>query len=883
MRFNATFLFAIFLVCFNLQSNISYGQNLVYGTISVANYGAVPNDGLDDTQAIRNAINAAVATNSPQIVLFQAGRYDLISAGSTPSFYLRLLNANNIILRGATLNNQPATKLVRQNSGIEDVVLPSILNIRLSNNITFENFILDNDPFYYTAGTVTAKTTTSVTVDVFIGHPLNIYKPYIMGVYDGDKGVNKKLRVTWETSLPTWSPVSGGSGRLLQLDFQALANEVTVGDEVFWFQGNHGGTQCVTSKSSNITFKNVVTHNSTGFVYHFVDNENITLNRVKIEPVGNRIAVAPRDGIHLAHNRGLILLDSVVVKNTPGDDGLNIHGLYIPVGSISSRTITFNGTSLVADMKPDSRIQFIDANFQPVWTGTIESSTPTVVNTGPVTVVFKETPPSWIVPGTLASPLGWIAKAVVIRNSVFENTGRFGVLARINNVVIDSSKFRFNGNAGIALGSNYDIHFQESQNAWNVVVKNSFFENNILRMGDNTGPGGVYIDQFFIENPNINGNLFLFNNTFFNETHAYNLKDAMNVHLWGNVYNNVTTPIWRNLTTTSNFTQSVAYNNIVTDNSYRNAIYYSETWPVSNNTLDTLGSVTWNNKTGSFAEFHFVGNHISYYARKGVQMGKVDVYLDGNLVLDDFDLYSNTAIPKSVIYTHNNLPNTVHTLRIENTGLKNLNATDTYINIDYLLHRMGNNIVLPTNSISILPIDLIDFYGKPALDGINLNWLTTNEVNNSHFEILKLDNNFNFNPIGKVSVKKELNSLNTYAFTDVKPNKGSNYYQLKQYDLDGKFSLSKIIEVNFDLKSSFVIYPNPAKVGETIKMTLLNTEGEIDIQLVDMYQRIVRRKTLNVQTNNLELNTSGLVPGVYILQLKTKQEQFVNKIIITPK
>jgi hypothetical protein len=196
---------------------------------------------------------------------------------------------------------------------------------------------------------------------------------------------------------------------------------------------------------------------------------------------------------------------------------------------------------------------------------------------------------------------------------------------------------------------------------------------------------------------------------------------------------------------------------------------------------------------------------------------------------------------------------------------------------------MGNNIVLPTNSISILPIDLIDFYGKPALDGINLNWLTTNEVNNSHFEILKLDNNFNFNPIGKVSVKKELNSLNTYAFTDVKPNKGSNYYQLKQYDLDGKFSLSKIIEVNFDLKSSFVIYPNPAKVGETIKMTLLNTEGEIDIQLVDMYQRIVRRKTLNVQTNNLELNTSGLVPGVYILQLKTKQEQFVNKIIITPK
>jgi Secretion system C-terminal sorting domain/Pectate lyase superfamily protein len=871
---------SIFFALLAFQVKAKEQQNTNYGTITVRSYGAIPDDGNDDALAIRNAIAAAIATNAPQIVLFEAGRYDLNSSVNN-AFHIRLLNANNVILRGVTINNLPATKLVRFNTGVENASLPVLLNIRFSSNVTIENFILDNAPYYYTAGVVTAKSGNTVTADILPNHPMNIVKPYIMGIYDKVNEKNKTLRVTWDTGLPTWTPVSGGSARLMQLNFKALADSVLVGDQVFWFQGNHGGTQCVTSKSSNITFNNVITHNSTGFVYHFVDNDNITLNRVKIEPTDNRIAVAPRDGIHLAHNRGFLLLDSVVVKNTPGDDGLNVHGEYLSISTISGKTITF-AENIVSDLRPNSRIQFVDANFQPVWTGTVESSNPVVANNVPVTVVLKETPPSWIVPGTIASPLGWIAKSIVIRNSVFENTGRFGVLARINNVVIDSSRFRFNGNAGIALGSNYNIYFKESQNTWNIVVKNNFFENNILRMGDNTGPGGVYVDQFFVENPNINGNLFLFNNTFQNETYAYNLRDAMNIHLWGNVYNNVTTPIWRNLPTTSNFTQSVVYNNIVTDDSYRNAIYYCETWPTSSNAQDTLGTVTWNNKSGSFAEFHFVGNHISYYARRGTQMGKVDVYLDDVLVLDDFDLYSHTVQTKSLIYSNSNLQNTTHTLRIVNTGLKNASATDNYVNIDYLMHRLGNYIVSPTQTGGVLPVNLISFTGKVEQHKIKLDWQTTNEVNNSHFDVLKLNKKEIFTSIGLVNAQTSNRPINTYSIYDVEPNDGVNYYQLKQFDLDGKASLSKIVSVNFSATSIFSVYPNPTKVGELIKIRFTKPETEVFVQLIDMSQRVILQKSFDGAQQNIELSSKALQPGIYILNVKTTAGQFSNKIVVIP-
>ena len=691
MRHTAILLLTYFYLCFNLNAKAKNSNSIFFATISVSSYGAIPNDGLDDTKAIRSAIAAAKASNFPHVIIFDAGRYDLKVSGNSP--FISLLSANNITLRGATLNNQPATQLVRFNNVGENGNMQPIIQIRFSSNITIENFILDNDPYYYTAGKVTDITGTSVTVDILAGHPMNIYKPYIMGIYDDLNDRNKKLRITWDKNLPTWSAVSGGSGRLMKLDFKALSDQVAIGDDVFWFQGNHGGAQCVTSKSEDIAFTNVITHNATGFVYHFVDNENITLESVKIEPVGNRIAVSPRDGIHFAHNSGLISLNNVVVKNTPGDDGLNVHGHYLTVGSISAKTITFK-EKVIADLKENTRIQFLNAKFEPIWTGTVESTTPKIANNTPATVVFKETPPSWIATGTLANPLGWLPKSFIVKNSIFENTGRFGLIAKTNNVVIDSSIFRFNANAGVVLGSSYNAYFQEGQSPWNIVVKNSSFENNTKRMGV-MGPAGLMVDQLFVETPNINGNMYFSKNSFKEEENAFIIRDATNIHLWDNIITNVKTPILQSKATTSNITNGTVFKDFMVDDLAKGAIYYSETWPISFDEKDNLGSVTWNDQKGAFAEFHFVGDQISYYARKGQNMGKVDVYLDDKLVLKNFDLYAKDTAAKSLVYQNNNLANTTHTLRIENTGLKNKSASGNYINIDYLLYKQGDVIVNP--------------------------------------------------------------------------------------------------------------------------------------------------------------------------------------------
>jgi hypothetical protein len=262
-------------------------------------------------------------------------------------------------------------------------------------------------------------------------------------------------------------------------------------------------------------------------------------------------------------------------------------------------------------------------------------------------------------------------------------------------------------------------------------------------------------------------------------------------------------------------------------------------------------------------------------------MGKVDVYSDDVLVLDDFDLYSGPTQTQFLVYEANNLRNTTHTLRIVNTGLRNPSATQNYVNIDYLVHRLGNYIVSPLSN-SVLPITLLDFSGKADLNQIVLNWQTTNEINNSHFEVEKFEEKIGFKSIGRVDAKKEPSSLNNYTFVDTKPNIGSNYYQLKQYDFDGKSSTSKTIEVKFGLNNPFTVYPNPVKVGDDINILSLNFDNQLDIQLVDMNQRVVLKKQITEPQNRLNLSTKGLLPGVYILILNTGKQQFYNKVIIVP-
>jgi len=172
-----------------------------------------------------------------------------------------------------------------------------------------------------------------------------------------------------------------------------------------------------------------------------------------------------------------------------------------------------------------------------------------------------------------------------------------------------------------------------------------------------------------------------------------------------------------------------------------------------------------------------------------------------------------------------------------------------------------------------LPLNLLSFDGKTSLQGNLLQWKTANEVNFVGFEIERAISNQPFSKIGFVSGK----GAGDYQFLDNYAIEGDNYYRLKQIDKDGSFTYSKVVVIDFSLNTKdLLVYPIPAKD----KLNLVNAKG--DLSIINNNGQVL--KTINISNDaNTSVNISDLASGLYILQFKKSDGQFVVKKIVVDK
>ena len=120
---------------------------------------------------------------------------------------------------------------------------------------------------------------------------------------------------------------------------------------------------------------------------------------------------------------------------------------------------------------------------------------------------------------------------------------------------------------------------------------------------------------------------------------------------------------------------------------------------------------------------------------------------------------------------------------------------------------------------AVLPLDFITFTAQSTKTGTRLSWEIDNQVDDSHFEILKSDDLNEFQNIGRVDDEA---GQNNYQFLDRQLASQTTYYKIKQVDFDGRFSFSEIISVESDAES-LALYPNP--VGQNENLTIDSQEG----------------------------------------------------------
>ena len=159
-----------------------------------------------------------------------------------------------------------------------------------------------------------------------------------------------------------------------------------------------------------------------------------------------------------------------------------------------------------------------------------------------------------------------------------------------------------------------------------------------------------------------------------------------------------------------------------------------------------------------------------------------------------------------------------------------------------------------------------------------LNWITSKEWENSHFEIERAVNNPNgWEKIGEVKGQGYSESPTEYAFIDqTLPTTGGNvFYRLKQVDYDESFSYSvtRSIQVpGLKGKTNWIIYPNPSENRTSVVVGLLNTakynDEPIIIRISDVRGVVQTYTAATLEEVNTAVNSylENAISGMYIVQ-----------------
>jgi hypothetical protein len=174
------------------------------------------------------------------------------------------------------------------------------------------------------------------------------------------------------------------------------------------------------------------------------------------------------------------------------------------------------------------------------------------------------------------------------------------------------------------------------------------------------------------------------------------------------------------------------------------------------------------------------------------------------------------------------------------------------------------------------PVHLISFSGNKISNTVQVKWTTTNEVNNSHFNVQRSVNATNFTTIGKVLGKGSMAGINNYAFTDTATPNTTLYYRLQQVDVDGKTTLSAMVVIKNEHTPNTMlsIYPNPIK-GSTVSLCFANAPvGAYTVNIKNVNGVSIYRQAHNqvVATTNSQLFLgSKPASGWYVLTMMNVQ------------
>lgn len=186
----------------------------------------------------------------------------------------------------------------------------------------------------------------------------------------------------------------------------------------------------------------------------------------------------------------------------------------------------------------------------------------------------------------------------------------------------------------------------------------------------------------------------------------------------------------------------------------------------------------------------------------------------------------------------------------------------------------------------VLPVSMFNFGGVIKDSKAYLNWSTAAESNNTGFYVERSNDGRDFASVGFVKGAGNTSSITNYSFVDVSLkdiNVTTTYYRLKQVDVDGKFTYSKVLALNLETvdAAKWKIFPNPVKDVATIQVRL-SAASKVSAQVISQDGKVLATVDKGIMPEGLQqfyINTQNIAKGTYVIRIKADDKIYSGLIV----
>lgn len=221
-------------------------------------------------------------------------------------------------------------------------------------------------------------------------------------------------------------------------------------------------------------------------------------------------------------------------------------------------------------------------------------------------------------------------------------------------------------------------------------------------------------------------------------------------------------------------------------------------------------------------------------------------------------------------------------------------AGDVYI-VTPVIGTLGTNRTLTytfTNGFSgfgagvagtALPITLVDFKGSIKGKETLLEWSTSFEYENRGFDIEKSYDGNEFKKIAHISSGGNSVTGHRYIYTDKDLRQDNNYYRLRQFDIDGRSSFSKVVLIKDPsvFSTGMKLLTNPVHSSLDVQFDL-PLDGNSLIRIYDASGKVLFNKTIHtskVRRLRIPVMQSFMTKGTYVLEISNHHKKYVLRFL----